>query len=237
MKIGILQTGYAPDALRPAHGDYPDLFQRLLAGHGFTFQVWRVVDMEFPSGPADADGWLITGSRHGAYEDHAFIPPLEDLIRAISAADVPLVGVCFGHQIIAQALGGKVEKYRGGWSVGRTEYDWGGAPVALNAWHQDQVVERPPGATVCASNEFCENAALVYGQRIFTVQAHPEFDNPFVGDMIEKRGRGLVPDPLLDAAKQRVDEPIDNQALADQIASFFKTRTLASPPSKERMLA
>jgi GMP synthase-like glutamine amidotransferase len=237
MKIGILQTGYAPDALRPAHGDYPDLFEKLLSGHGFTFQTWRIVDMEFPSGPLDADGWLITGSRHGAYEPHPFIPPLEDLIRAICDADVPLVGICFGHQIIAQALGGKVEKYQGGWSVGRTEYDWAGAKVALNAWHQDQVVQRPPGATVCASNEFCENAALVYGHSAFTVQAHPEFNNPFVVDMIEKRGRGLVPDPLLDAAKTRVTQPIDDAALADQIATFFKTRAIAPPKSKERMLA
>ncbi len=237
MKIGILQTGYAPDALRPMHGDYPDLFQNLLSGQGFTFQTWRVLEMEFPSGPHDADGWLITGSRFGAYEDHAFIPPLEDLIRAIFAADVPLVGVCFGHQIIAQALGGKVEKFKGGWSVGRTLYNFGGETVALNAWHQDQVTVRPDAATLCASNEFCENAALIYGHNAFTVQAHPEFSQPFVADMIEKRGRGLVPDPLLDAAQAQVTDPIDNAHLASQIATFFKTRSLAPSQSKERELA
>jgi GMP synthase-like glutamine amidotransferase len=228
MKIGILQTGHAPDALRPDFGDYPDLFQRLLGGHGFTFRTWAVVDGEFPQGPQDADGWLITGSRHGAYEDHAWIPPLEDLIRAIHAADVPLVGICFGHQIIAQALGGRVEKYPGGWSVGRTEYDFGGETLALNAWHQDQVTVRPPGATICASNDFCANAALAYGNRIFTVQAHPEFSQPFLADMIEKRGRGLVPDPLLDRAQAGLAAPIDDARLADQIATFLKTRQIAA---------
>jgi GMP synthase-like glutamine amidotransferase len=81
--------------------------------------------MDFPKDIHDCDGWLITGSRFGAYEDHPFIPPLEDFIRAAYAAHVPVVGICFGHQIIAQAMGGKVEKYAGGWSVGPTEYNFG----------------------------------------------------------------------------------------------------------------
>lgn len=227
MLIGILQTGHAPDALRPVHGDYPDLFARLLAGRGLDFRTWAVVDGELPSGPHDAEGWLITGSRHGAYEDHPWIPPLERLIREIVAARVPLVGICFGHQIIAQALGGRVAKHPGGWSVGRTEYDWNGETVALNAWHQDQVVERPEGATVVATSPFCENAALLYGDRAFTVQAHPEFTSPFVAEMIEKRGRGLVPDPLLDAAKAQVEAPVQDGLLADRIARFFHERVAA----------
>jgi GMP synthase-like glutamine amidotransferase len=226
MKIGILQTGHAPDALRPRHGDYPDLFARLLAGQGFTFETYPVVDGVFPADPRDCDGWLITGSRHGAYEDHPWIPRLEALIRAIRDAGVPLVGICFGHQIIAQALGGRVEKFPGGWAVGRTEYDWGGETIALNAWHQDQVTVRPPGAEVLARNDFCENAALAYGDSILTVQAHPEFHRDFTAEMIEKRGRGLVPDPLLDAAAARIDAPIDDMLLARRIGQFFRTRSL-----------
>jgi GMP synthase-like glutamine amidotransferase len=221
MLIGILQTGRAPDALRPDHGDYPDLFMRLLAGRGLTFRTYEVLDGVLPASATECDGWLITGSRFGVYEDHPWIPPLEAFIRKVQAAGVPMVGICFGHQIIAQALGGKVEKYAGGWSVGRTEYDWGGEKVALNAWHQDQVTRRPEGAQVCARNEFCENAALVYGDSIFTVQAHPEFHRDFAADIIEKRGRGLVPDPLLDAAVDRLDQPVDDMRMAAKIADFF----------------
>jgi GMP synthase-like glutamine amidotransferase len=228
MKIGILQTGYAADALRVTHGDYPDLFAKLLDGQGFSFETYRVVDMEFPASIRDCDGWLITGSRHGAYEDHPFIPPLEAFIRDCYAAQVPMVGVCFGHQIIAQAMGGKVEKWAGGWTVGRTLYDFGGDQVALNAWHQDQVTLKPDSAAVCASSEFCENAALVYGDRMFTVQAHPEFSPALVADMVEKRGRGMVPDPLLDRAVAATSDPIDNARLATQIAAFFQKRELVS---------
>ena len=228
MLIGILTTGHAPDALRLTHGDYPDLFQKLLADQGFTFRNYNVVDMEFPDTPTDCAGWLLTGSRHGTYENHAFIAPLERFVRAVYAAAVPMVGICFGHQIIAQALGGKVEKFRGGWAVGRQEYDWGGQVVALNAWHQDQVSVAPQGATVCASSDFCANAALVYGDRAFTVQAHPEFTQTFVADLIEKRGRGLVPDPLLDAAQVRTAAAIDDQLLAARIGAFFHDRKVAA---------
>ena len=222
MRIGILQTGHAPDELRAALGDYSDLFQNMLAGHDFDFSVWNVVDGDFPEGPDAAEGWLITGSKHGAYEDHPWIPPLEDLIRAIDARRLPLIGVCFGHQIIAQALGGKVVKFPGGWSVGRTTYSMDGREVSLNAWHQDQVVDRPATARVLASNAFCENAVLAYGDHIWTVQPHPEFGAEFIDGLIRGRGQGVVPDDLLRAATANLDRPTDNHILASHMAGFFR---------------
>lgn len=224
MKIGILQTGHVADEIRSMLGDYSDMFVRLLNGHGFDFVVYNVVDMDFPAGPEVCDGWLITGSRHGAYEDHPFIPPLEALIRAIQETGRPLIGVCFGHQIIAQALGGKVEKFAGGWSVGRQEYTFDGETVALNAWHQDQVVDLPPGAKVVASSAFCANAALVYGPRIFTVQAHPEFTSSMVAGLIAHRS-AKVPDALRDHARNALPTPTDNQRLASRMAAVLKGET------------
>lgn len=227
MKIGILQTGHAPDELRPDTGDFADLFKRLLGGKGFEFAVYSVVDMEFPDAITDCDGWLITGSKHGAYEDHPFIPPLENLIRDIYAADIPLVGVCFGHQIIAQALGGKVAKFDGGWAVGRQTYRLNGEEFALNAWHQDQVITRPADATVVGTNDFCTNAALVYGNRIFTVQPHPEFDTQVIDGLLKYRGPGNVPDAQLTQVRNDLDKPVDSARLAAQIARFFQERKLA----------
>lgn len=222
MRIGILQTGLAPEALAPEMGDYPDMFARLLDGHGFTFRTWKVVEEEFPSSVHEADGWLITGSRHGVYEDHPWIPPLEQFIRDAFAARVPVVGICFGHQIVAQAMGGKVERYAGGWAVGATEYDFGGEMLRLNAWHRDQVVKAPAGATVIASNDFCANAALLYDDRALTVQAHPEFRPEFVDGLMRTRGKGLVPDEVMAKAAAKLDLPIQDKTMAGRIAAFFK---------------
>ena len=222
MKIGILQTGMAPDALKDDLGDYPVLFARLLAGKGLSFETYRVVEGVFPPSVNACDGWLITGSRHGAYEDHPWIPRLEDFIRAAYAARVPLVGICFGHQIVAQAMGGKVERHPNGWAVGATDYDFGDKSLRLNAWHRDQVTQVPSMAKVIGRNAFCANAALLYDDRVFTVQAHPEFRPEFVNGLMETRGKGLVPDDLMDTARTRLPLPIDDHLMADQISDFFK---------------
>lgn len=222
MRIGILQSGQSPAQLKDSLGDYPDMFERLLAGRGFAFRTWHVEAMEFPADVHDADGWLLTGSRHGVYEDHDFIAPLEQFIRDAYGARVPMVGICFGHQIIAQALGGKVEKYPGGWAVGTQDYDFGGEALRLNAWHQDQVVQPPKDAEVLARNAFCENAALIYGDRALSVQAHPEFRDDFIQGLIDTRAKGVVPQPLLDQAVARMSEPKASAGIADRIEAFFK---------------
>ncbi|WP_397542229.1 glutamine amidotransferase-related protein [Roseovarius salis] len=223
MRIGILMTGHAAPEIAERHGDYDTMFARLLAGHGFDFATYNVVDGAYPEAAEDCEGWLITGSKHGAYEDHAWIPPLEAFIRKVHAAGRPMIGVCFGHQIIAQALGGRVIKFPGGWSVGRRTYEIDGESLSLNAWHQDQVVEPPEGAQVIGASDFCANAAMRIGDRILTIQPHPEFDAGIVADLIRYRGRGVVPDALLEAAGAELDTPTDATRFADRMARFFKT--------------
>lgn len=224
MKIGILQTGHAPDELLATEGDYDAMFRSLLAGEGFEFQTFNVVDGVFPDGPEAADAWLITGSKHGAYEDHAWIPPLEELIRAISATSKPLIGVCFGHQIIAQALGGTVEKFAGGWAVGRQTYDMDGKKLAVNAWHQDQVVALPPKTKVLAGNAHCENAVLMIGETILTIQPHPEFGAGVIAGLIAHRG-GAVPPEHLDQAKAALDSQTDRGIFRDMMVAHLKRQT------------
>lgn len=221
MLIGILETGHAPDTLRAAHGTYPEMFEKLLSGRGFEFRTWSVVDMDFPADVHQADGWLITGSRFGAYDDLPFIAPLETFIRDAHAAGIPMVGVCFGHQIIAQAMGGKVEKFGGGWSVGPRRYCIAGHDFMLHAWHQDQVVAPPEGATVIGESDFCRYAAMTYGDWALTVQPHPEYDASFIQGLIRTRGKGVVPDPLLNDAQARLALPTDSEAMAEMIADFF----------------
>ena len=221
MKIGILLTGHPPEEI--AEGErYDAYFKRLLGDEQFTYVTYSVVDNEYPPSPDAAEGWLITGSRHGAYEALSWIPPLEQFIRDCYAVHVPMIGVCFGHQIIAQAMGGKVVKFDGGWSVGRTEYVIDGETAAINAWHQDQVVEVPKGAQVIGSSDFCANAALLYDDRMLTIQPHPEYGDDFVNGLIEYRGKGMVDPALLDAARNQMGKPTDRLAFAQRMRDFFQ---------------
>jgi GMP synthase (glutamine-hydrolysing) len=223
MKIGILQTGRSPEELRTKHGDYDAMFRRLLAGHGFEFVTWPVLDGVLPSSVHAAEGWLITGSRFGVYENHAWIPPLEDFLRRAYAAAVPIVGVCFGHQILAQALGGRVEKFVGGWSVGPTAYAVDGAsePTWLLAWHQDQVIEKPADAEVTATSPSCKYAALSYGDRAFTIQPHPEFTPALLADLVAAR-RSLLPGPVAERALSSLNQDLGSPAIARRIGAFLK---------------
>ena len=182
----------------------------------------QVLDGTLPNAPQSADGWLITGSRFGAYEDHDWIPPLEEFLRETFAAGLPIFGVCFGHQILAQALGGKVEKFPGGWSVGPAAYDSTllGRQTMI-AWHQDQVTERPKMAEVIGSSDFCENAILAYGDQALTIQPHPEFTADFMGDLLEARG-GMLPEHIRNRAAATKDEPLTRSSFADTVEAFFK---------------
>ncbi|HBS51092.1 MAG TPA: glutamine amidotransferase [Rhodobacteraceae bacterium] len=227
MKIGILQTGRTPEEMRQAHGDYDDLFKRLLADRGFSFETYPVLDGVFPQDVHDADGWLITGSKFGAYEPHDWIPPLEDFLRRAYAADVPIIGVCFGHQILAQALGGRVEKFRGGWAVGAIDYDLDGSDrkETIMAWHQDQITALPEEARVLGRNAFSPHAILAYGNRAFTVQPHPEFSRSFVEDLIEARS-DVIPPEVAEQARSRLDAPLTSADFADRLERFFKTREI-----------
>ena len=221
MQIGILQCGHFPTAEGYTEQTYGDLYSEFLKGRGLTFRTWSVIDMEFPYSVHDAEGWLISGSKHGVYEDEPFIKPLEQFVRDAYAEQVPLVGICFGHQIMAQALGGKVEKFEGGWSLGRTTYQLDGEDVALNAWHQDQVTQPPAEAKTVGKSEFCAHAALAYRGRAFSVQAHPEFEDSHVSLLLDVRRAALDEDQAA-AVRANLGKPLSNADLAKRITAFFK---------------
>jgi GMP synthase-like glutamine amidotransferase len=225
MHIGLLLCGHPRPGVQDRHGGFDAMFQRLLAPHDIQLTSYDVEHMAFPPGPGAHDGWLISGSRHGAYEDHPFIPPLEQFIRDAHAAAVPMVGICFGHQIIAQALGGEVVKWDGGWNIGRRTYAFDGlGDVALAAWHQDQVTRLPDGAEVIASAPGCAIAAARYPGRALTIQPHPEFDLATMGTYARVFAEsGSYPaDQLTEAARDAAaGTPLDRDPIARAIAAFF----------------
>jgi GMP synthase-like glutamine amidotransferase len=229
MRIGILQTGRVPAELEGRHGQYPVMFARLFDGHGFTFETFMVIDGQFPASVHDCDGWLITGSAHGAYDDLPWIPALEQFIRDAYKADVPVAGICFGHQIMAQALGGKVEKYSGGWGAGTMRYRMAdGREYALNAMHQDQVVQRPHEAEVICSSEFCENAGFAYKGKAISFQPHPEFDDHFMDELLALRAGKSMSHERAAAARESLGNGTDSPQIAAEIARFFR-ETVTTP--------
>ena len=222
MKIGVLVTGRPPEALQDQFDGYDQFFARFLAEQGFDFAAWPVLDGVFPESVAEADGWLITGSKYGAYEDHAWIPTLEAFVRDVYASGRPMVGICFGHQIIAQALGGTVEKFEGGWSVGATEYRLAdGGTMTLNAFHQDQVIDPPPGTTTIAETEFCKHAGLAYRTNTMSLQPHPEFQSDYVKALLDARASAL-PAEIRDGARQNLDAILHTTEAAAMVAAALK---------------
>lgn len=204
MKIGVLEAGKVNPKLVPAHGEYVERFKNFINQGEHVYEVFGVdiISGASPPAPTDADGWMITGSKYGAYEDTPWMATLEQLIRDIYAQGVPLVGICFGHQIIAKALGGKVIKVDKGWGLGVQHYEMKVVPPYMNAFqvedqvhilglHQDQVVELAEDVTILGGSSFCPYAILSYGPvdkpRIVTFQAHPEFDIPYLKDLIVLR--------------------------------------------------
>ena len=224
MKVAVLKTGYPPGKLADAFGDYPAMFQRLL-GPGFEVESFDVQAGDLPE-PRSHAAYMITGSPAGVYDDYPWIAPLMHFIR--SADTAKMVGICFGHQVMAEALGGHVEKSEKGWGAGLHHYtvirsepwiDTAGT-IAVPASHQDQVIVQPPNTDVVAASDFTPFASLAWTDRpAISFQFHPEFSPAFAKALIEKRYDN-IPNP--DVAIASLDAPNDNQVVAGWIRNFLR---------------
>ncbi|MEO0397841.1 MAG: type 1 glutamine amidotransferase [Pseudomonadota bacterium] len=226
LNIAVLQTGRAMAEDRPRHGDYDDMCKALIGRAPDEADTYAVLDGEFPKSIEPYDAFVVTGSAHGAYEDHDWIPPLEALIREAYDKKVKLIGICFGHQIIAQALGGRVEKSDKGFGVGAMDYELVnlGAlsqSISLYAWHQDQIVHAPEGAEVIARSDFCPIAGLRYGDRAITFQAHPEFTADYMRALADARRNTTISGALADQAIASLNKPVDAGLIKVILADFL----------------
>jgi GMP synthase-like glutamine amidotransferase len=228
MDIGILSTGGPPPDLAPRFGPYDAMFARLL-GPDVGVRPYDVQAGELPA-PDAHPAFLITGSAAGVYEPLPWIEPLLGFLREAKGR-TKLVGICFGHQAMAEALGGRVEKSERGWGIGLQDYEiWESAPwmgeappprIAVPVSHQDQIVVPPPGTRVLAGNAFTPFGLLEYEDApAISMQFHPEFDPAYAQALIESR-RARVPDP--DSAIASLDRPNDQSLVAAWIRRFLRS--------------
>jgi len=227
MKLGILETGRPPRALRPQFGDYPTMFRMLLGEDAFDYVTYDSRD-GLPEDVEACEAYLVTGSPAGVYDDRPWIGPLLDFLRAAKGR-AALVGICFGHQAMAQAFGGNVVKASRGWVQGLQEYQvahrepWMDETPSFRvaASHQDQVVVLPPMARIVAGNEFTPFGMLAYAdQPAMSLQLHPEFEAAYARALIAPEGPPYEA-AAGEAALRSYDEPDDRTKVAGWIKAFL----------------
>jgi len=225
--IAVLETGYPPGDLGERFGSYPDMYRRML-GLEARLPSYDVQKGVLPQRPEDHDAYIVSGSPAGVYDPLPWIGQLTGFLREAKGR-ARLVGICFGHQVMAQAFGGNVIKSPKGWGVGLHPYEvarrqeWmdEAAGVCVSASHQDQVVEAPPATMVTLASGFTPFAGLAYAdQPAISFQFHPEFSPAFAKALIEAR-RGSLEDP--EAAKRTLDGANDNARIGKWIGAFLNS--------------
>ena len=232
MKLGILRTGAPPRGVGQ-FGSYPDMFRKLLGEDAYDYSVFAVDEGELPPTPEACEAYLVTGSSSGVYDAEPWIGELIGFLNAAKGR-AALVGVCFGHQVMAQAFGGQVIKSPKGWGLGEQTYDvlrrepWMDASpqVRLPGSHQDQVVQAPPGAEVVAASDFTPFGALAYrDQPAISIQLHPEFEPAYAIALIENRRRSRLTEDEADRAIASYQAPDDRARVGGWIRNFLDTAT------------
>jgi GMP synthase-like glutamine amidotransferase len=230
-KLAILETGAPPEGPRQIYGDYPSMFRNLLGQDAYHYTTFDVAAGALPSAVDDHDAYLVTGSSAGVYDSLPWINPLKSFLVSAKRR-VPLVGVCFGHQIMAQAFGGQVIKSPKGWGVGLHSYEvrqsepWMDPTptITVPASHQDQVVIPPPGATVLASSDFTPFGMLAYGNHAASIQLHPEFEPAYAKALIEDRRGNRYTDAQADQALASFQSADDRSRVGGWLNRFLQSK-------------
>jgi GMP synthase-like glutamine amidotransferase len=226
----------------PFTARHPDDGEKVRAGLApwlpdWDFRVWRVSQGDWPADDAPApDAWLITGSPASVNDDSPWIHRLMALLARLHAQRQPMVGLCFGHQALAKALGGQVGLSAGGWRMGtaplplHTPQPWMQPPrpaLSLYAAHCEQVLALPPGAQAVGGDDFCPVGAMAIGGHVFSTQYHPEFSAAFMADALDSM-QGKLPDEVVATGRQQITRPADGPLLMQWIANFLRQAAPAS---------
>lgn len=231
MLIGLLEAETLPDKVIKEFGSYGNMFERLLIAEqpDFQFRYYQADQGQLPANIDECDAYITTGSRHNAYDTDPWIEKLKAFVREIDTAKKKCLGVCFGHQLIAEALGGKVERSEKGWGIGVAEFEikeplplmaGPGSTFKILVSHQDQVTKLPKSASLLASSNFCPFGAYAVGNHILSMQGHPEFTPDYLTKLITKRRQIIGPEKA-DKALNLMELFRPNTNIAKSITAFL----------------
>ena len=233
MRVGLLECDHVDQRNLGVAGDYRDMFARLFERVAPEIELlpYDVSGAgELPQDPGECDGWVCTGSRWSAYDDLDWIADLSGFVRDARGAGAPFVGICFGHQLLAHALGGEVRKADAGWGAGAHRVDfvrqeaWMDPPLdqaTLLFMHQDQVHRIPDDGVVLGCTGHCEIASFRVGRTMLGIQAHPEFSNSYLAALLDARIRRIGPERVAEA-RASLDAPTDEDAVGRWIVNFLR---------------
>lgn len=238
MKLCILDNDILDGHLAQAYSSFGAMFIRLFEGVGadWTMAVFNTQLGQYPDSFDDYDAVLLTGSRSDAFSDAPWAVELRRRVTDLLQARKKMVGVCFGHQLIALCLGAPVDRAPQGWGAGRMTYDWHRpdlphsaerTQISLLASHQDQVFELPPGATLVASSDFCPVAAFTVGREVFCVQPHPEFEEAISAYLVDKH-RAVLGEEKYSAASASLQHGHEGEHIARMVVAFLESPAAVS---------
>jgi GMP synthase (glutamine-hydrolysing) len=230
MKIGILECDTLPDDLQGGFPDYPHMLIRSFRSIDcdFEYNVYNVTVNDFPGSINECDAYITTGSRSSVNDSKSWIATLEKLVVECDSTDHRLVGICFGHQLIARALQGRVERSKSGLRIGLIK----SRILSNKSWmnpvqdhinmiisHEDHVVRLPAGAGLLASNSHCKNFMFQY-RNFLGIQGHPEFSKEYCRALM-KLWSGTIPEDRLTAGYKSLEEEPDNRLVMQWIRDFI----------------
>ena len=233
MKLCILDNDILDGHLGETYSSFGALFIRLFEGVGanWSMEVFNTQLGQYPASFDDYDAVLLTGSRADSFSDAPWAVELRQRVTALLAARKKMVGVCFGHQLIALCLGAPVGRAPQGWGAGRMTYDWhrpdlphsgDRTQISLLASHQDQVFELPSGATLVASSDFCPVAAFTVGHEVFCIQPHPEFEESLSIYLMDKR-RDALGEEKYHASRASLQHGHEGEHIARLVVAFLES--------------
>jgi GMP synthase-like glutamine amidotransferase len=227
IRVGLLLADHVRPGYQVIGGDYPDYFATLLPQAELV--VYDLAQAQFPDRAGECQGWIISGSRHSVYEQVPWVERLADLVRGLEAESAPLVGVCFGAQMIAYAMGGEVAAAPGGWTVGTHRVEVlssepfmapSVASFRILYSNRDQILSLPARARLLGRAEAVPVSMLAVGDHVVGFQGHPEFTLAYASVLMEARRGTLIPDEVVGAGLAAL-EPPDTGLLAAWIANFL----------------